>query len=154
MCHETVKELALRTKIKHLFQLIILSVALFGCAKQEEQIIPYVRVNLSVNLQLPQFNALNSVNNAILYPDVGYNRNGVIIYRNSTDEFTAYDATCPKHIETKTAVVLDDGGSAGTATCPNCSTVYSFFSYGYPSNGHPLKSYTVTKSGNTLYINN
>ena len=124
---------------------------LFSCSKQEEQIVPYVRVNLTVNLQLPQFNALNSVNNAVLYEGVGYNQNGVIIYRNSTDEFTAYDATCPKHIETKTAVVLDDGGHAGTATCPNCSTVYRFFNYAYPSKGHPLKQYRVTMTGSDSF---
>lgn len=127
----------------------------FSCSDKDEQIIPYTKVNLTINLQLPQFNALSSVNNAIIYPNAGYNLNGVIVYRNSLDEFTAYDATCPKHIDTKpTAVVLDDNGSAGTATCPECNTVYYFFNYAYPSKGYPLRRYSLTKSGNMLYINN
>lgn len=144
----------MRAKLKYLSQLIILSGLLFGCSDSQNQIIPYVNVTIEVNLQLPSFNPLNSVNNAVLYPNEGYNHNGVIIYRNSTDEFTAYDATCPKHIETKTAVVLDDNGSAGSATCPVCHTVYYFFNYGYPPKGYPLKQYKVTKSGDILYINN
>lgn len=141
-------------KIKNLIVLIILSFVLFGCSKDDEQIVPYVKVNISVNLDLPQFTALSSVNNAVIYPNEGYNHNGVIIYRNSLDEFTAFDATCPKHIETKTAVVLDGGAGSGQAKCPNCSTVYYFFNYAYPSKGNPLRRYSLTKSGNMLYINN
>jgi len=145
----------LKAKLKYLLQLIILLVVIFGCSKDQDQIVPYVRVDLTINLQLPQFIALNSVNNAVPYPNAGYNHNGVIIYRNSTDEFTAYDATCPKHLDTKvSAVTLDDGGSAGTATCPECKTVYYFFNYAYPSKGYPLKQYRVTKSGNILFITN
>lgn len=144
----------MKTKIKYLFKFLLLSVVLYSCSDKQNQIVPYVNVSLEINLQLPTFNALNSVNNAILYDNVGYNRNGIIIYRNSTDEFTAYDATCPKHIETKTAVVLDAGGVAGSSTCPSCKTIYYFFNYAYPAKGYPLKQYKVTKSGNTLYINN
>lgn len=146
----------LKAKLKYLLHILILSWTVFGCSKDQNQIIPYAKVNFAADLYLPQFNALNSVNNAVLYPNVGYNRNGVIIYRNSIDEFTAYDATCPKHLDTKiTAVVLDDGGNAGSATCPECKTVYYFFNYAYPQKGgYPLKRYNVTKSGNILYVNN
>ena len=146
----------MKTKIKYLLQFFILSGVLFGCAKDQDQIIPYVRVQFSVYLSYPSSSALSSVNNAILYPGVGYNRNGVIVYRNSIDEFTAYDATCPKHLDTKiTAVKLDDGGSAGSATCPECKTIYYLFNYAYPAKGeYPLKCYNVTKSGSTLLINN
>ena len=142
-------------KLKYLFILFISSTLPFGCSDKDEQIVPYVKVNITVNLQLPQFIALSSVNNAIIYPNEGYNGNGVIVYRNSLDEFTAYDATCPRHIDTNpTATVLDDNGSAGTATCPECNTVYYFFNYAYPSKGYPLRRYSLTRSGNMLYINN
>ncbi|HCT30910.1 MAG TPA: hypothetical protein DIW31_09285 [Bacteroidales bacterium] len=145
----------MNTKLKYLFIILILLTLPFGCSKQDEQIVPYAKVSITVNLQLPQFIALSSVNNAIIYPNEGYNRNGVVVYRNSLDEFTAYDATCPKHIDSKpTAVILDDNGSAGTATCPECETVYYFFNYAYPSKGYPLRRYNLTKSGNILYINN
>lgn len=97
---------------------------------------------------------LTTVNNAIIYPNVGYNRNGVIVYRNSFEEFSAFDATCPQHIETITAIILDDNGSGGQATCPNCHTAYSFYNYGSASKGYPLKRYNVNKTGNTLYVYN
>lgn len=143
----------LKTKIKLLFQLIIATVLLFGCSKSQDQIVPYVNVQLSINLDLPSFTALNSPGNAVIYPNAGYNRNGVIIF-NGLDEFTAYDATCPQHIATKTAIVLDDKGSGGQATCPYCHVVYNFYNYGAASKGYPLKRYNVSKSGNTLLVYN
>jgi hypothetical protein len=126
---------------------------MFGCSTEQQQIVPYVIVQIDINLDWPQFNALNSVNNAIIYPSAGYNRNGVIVYRNSIDEFTAYDATCTQHIETKTAVVLNNNGSGGQATCPQCKMVYYLSGYG-SSKGFPLQRYNVTKSNNYLFIYN
>lgn len=147
--------MTLNAKIKNLIVLFILAFMQFGCSKNEEQVVPYVRVSMTINLQLPKFNALTSVNNAVLCDNEGYNKNGVIIYRYSLEEFTAFDATCPRHIDTKpTAVILDDNGSAGTATCPECKTVYYFFNYAYPSSGYPLRRYSLTRSGNMLYIIN
>lgn len=145
----------MKAKVKHLFKFIILSLVLFGCAKQQEQIVPYVTVNFSVSLSLPEFSVLNSVNNAYIKRNVGYNYNGVIVYRNSIDEFTAFDATCPKHIETKTAVALDGGAGSGQAKCPNCKTVYYFFNYAYPSSGYPLRQYKVIMTGSSsFYVSN
>jgi hypothetical protein len=143
----------LKTKLKFLFQLFILLV-LFSCTKNQEQIVPNVSFQLYLNLDLPQFTALSSINNAVVYSNTGYNHNGVILYRNSIDEFSAFDATCPQHIETKTAIVLDDKGSGGQGTCPYCKTVYYFYNYAYPSKGYPLKRYNVSKTGNTLYVYN
>jgi hypothetical protein len=141
----------LNTKVKLLFQLIILSTLLFSCTKTEDQIVPNVRVEIYFSPDLAQFNSLNSPGNAVLYPNAGYNHNGVIIFRNSIEEFTAYDATCPQHIETKTAVILDDNGSGGQATCPKCNTIYYFYSYGSASKGYPLRQYNVTKTGTNSY---
>jgi hypothetical protein len=148
------KSTTLKTKIKLLSHLFILSGLIFGCSNDQTQIVPYVNVQIYINLDLPQFTKLTSVGNAYLYPNVGYNGNGVIIYRNSFDEFTAYDATCPQHIETKTAIKLDDNGSGGQATCPHCNTIYYFYNYGSSSKGYGLRQYTVSKSGNTLNIYN
>ena len=144
----------LKTKIKLLSQLFISLVLMLGCSDDQSQIVPYVNVQIYINLDLPQFTMLSSVNNAYLYPNAGFNRNGVIVYRNSFDEFTAFDATCPQHIETKTAVILDDRGSGGQATCPHCQTVYYLFSYGSASKVYPLKRYNVNKTGSTLYVYN
>lgn len=134
--------------------MVLLLLVSNGCRNDNNQIVPYVYVELNVNLGLPQFSVLNSTNNAYLYPNVGYNHDGIIIYNYDGIDFFAFDATCPQHIDTPTAVKLDGGGSAGTATCPQCKTVYYLTNYGYPSKGYPLKRYSVIKSGNTLYVTN
>jgi len=125
-----------------------------SCVEEEPVIVPDVYVSFSINLDLPEYNALNSVNNSVKVPNQGYAKSGVIIYRYSLDEFYAFDATCPQHISVITSVNLDDAGAAGTATCPHCNTVYYFPSLGYPSSGYPLKRYRVTLSGRILTVSN
>ena len=125
-----------------------------SCVEEEPKIVPDVYVYISLNLDLPSYNALNSVNNAIKIPNEGYNKNGVIVYRYSMEEFYAFDATCPQHIDVSTSVNLDDNGTAGTATCPHCQTVYYFASLGYPSSGYALKRYSVSFSGRIVTVSN
>jgi len=127
---------------------------MIGCSTEQPQIVPYVKVQINVNLSLPEFAPLNAIGNAIIYPYEGYNNNGVIICRNSIEDYSAYDATCPQHIATKTAIVLDDKGSGGMATCPYCKTTYNLLNYGSPSKGYPLQRYNLTLSGDFLYIFN
>lgn len=144
----------MKTKLVILLQIIILLSIPPGCVKEEEDVVPDVAVNFQINLDYPQFSSLNSVNNAILYSNEGYKRNGVIVYRFSLDEFFAFDATCPQHIETATAIILDRDGTAGSATCPECNTIYFFANMGYPAEGHSLKRYNVTFQGNILNVYN
>lgn len=136
--------------------LFVLSFTLFAtsCIEEEPRIVPDVYVNFTINLALPQFSALNSINNAVKVANYGYNKNGVIVYRFNLDEFLAFDATCPQHIERNTSITLDDEGAAGTATCSHCSTTYSFFNYGQASAGYPLKRYNVRVNGYMLTVSN
>jgi len=146
---------AMIAKTKQLFILFFITLLTFGCSNDQQQIVPYVDVHVTINLLFPQFVALNTINNAVIYPNEGFNGNGIIVYRNTNDEYTAYDATCPQHIETKTAVRLDDNGSGGQATCPHCQTIYYLSGYGFPSKGYPLQRYNVSQSGSsTLLIYN
>ena len=124
---------------------------MFSCAKSQDQIVPDVRVYIEFSPDLPEFSMLTSPGNAYKYPNAGYNNNGVIIFRNSMDEFTAYDATCPQHIDTKTAVVFDGGIGSGQAKCPKCGTIYYFYLYGSASKGYSLRQYTVTKISDNYY---
>ena len=121
---------------------------MFGCTDDVDQVVPYVKVQINVDLYLPEFSSLNYSGNAIISPDAGYNGNGVIIFRLG-DDFYAFDATCPQHIETKTAITLQNGnsGSDGQATCPYCKVTYSLYSYGTASKGYPLKQYSVSRTG-------
>jgi nitrite reductase/ring-hydroxylating ferredoxin subunit len=78
---------------KDMFRNVLLIVLLLpgpGCKKQEE-VIPYVRVNLELYLSDPQFNMLNAVGGWVY---VNGGSKGIIVYRKSNDEFTALDRHC------------------------------------------------------------
>lgn len=140
------------TKLEKIL-LVFLVPFMFSCVEEAPRIVPDVYVNFSINIDLPLYSNLQADNNAIIIKNQGYNRSGVIIFR-SFDEFSAFDATCPQHIEKPTAIILDDNGTIGTATCPVCKAVYSFFDYGQSSTGYPLKRYVVTKTGSFLTVSN
>jgi nitrite reductase/ring-hydroxylating ferredoxin subunit len=125
-----------------------------SCVEEEPVIVPDVYVYIRINLDLPQYNHLKSINNALKINNEGYNNNGVIVYRLSQDDYYAFDATCPQHINVSTSINLDDSGSGGGATCPHCNTTYSFFNYGQANNGYPLKRYKVSLSGIYLTVSN
>ena len=133
--------------------LVFLGFFMFSCVEEAPRIVPDVYVNFSINIDLPLYSNLQADNNAIIVKNQGYNNSGVIIYR-SFDNFFAFDATCPQHIDKPTAIVLDDKGASGTATCPVCKAVYTFSSGGQSSKGYPLKEYKVTKTGSFLYVSN
>ena len=78
---------------KNKLQIVILVSLIFlhnGCEKNED-IIPYVRVNLVLYLSDPQFNPLNAVGGWVY---VSGGSKGLIVYRKSNDEFTALDRHC------------------------------------------------------------
>ncbi len=130
-------------------------IALFSsCVEEQPKVIPDVFVDITINLDEPLYNHLNSINNAIKYPNQGYGGNGVIIYRYTYEDYLAFDATCPQHIANSTSINLDDGGSAGTGTCPHCKTVYHFANFGLANKGYPLKLYSVSLNGRMLRVTN
>lgn len=147
----------MRISAKVIFFIVVATaLTLFnGCNENEQQqVVPYTYVNFSMNLSLPQFNPLSFSGNAIMVNNQGYRGNGVIVYR-LIDDFFAFDATCPQHIQTATAIVLD-GVAGGTATCPECGAHYILMS-GFSTNSddeHPLQSYSAWGVGSTVYVNN
>lgn len=143
-----------RTNIALLAVVLAITIPFSSCVEEEPLIVPDVYVYISINLDLPQYIALKSINNALLIPNKGFDNNGVVIYRYSPDEYLAFDATCPQHIETSWAIILDDNGYAGKATCTHCNTSYTFFNFGQASAGYPLKRYRVSLSGSTLTVSN
>lgn len=140
-------------KIAKIAALLVLMISMNGCVEEEPIIVPYVHVDFSIDLRLPQYSPLNAFNNAIIVGGYGYNNNGVIIYRLNLEEFYAFDATCPQHIEKSTAVTLDDN-DPGYAICPHCQVTYELMNYGQASKGYPLKRYRTYLNGNILRVYN
>lgn len=124
--------------------------------KQQEEYIPYVPVNFTVDLN--QFNDLTTTGYSMKYPG-GYA--GVIIYCQFYDVsnppnslYYAFDAACT--VEVKDSCSVESEGNNLNATCPCCGSVYSLMD-GYPISGDAsiaLKRYNVNILGNKLYISN
>ena len=105
-----------------------------GCKDEIPELIPSTRVRIVIDLALPEFSGLRIPGSVYLAKGEGYRGNGVYVVREAIDEnrFSAYDATCPRHIKTPTATVL-----TGTqAKCPHCHTEYELLNYGQSADGN------------------
>jgi hypothetical protein len=123
-----------------------------------------VPVNIPINLNLPEYQNLNSIGNSIYINDINAGNKGIIV-TNAGTSFLAWDASDPNHVPSNCSAVLGSG-LQGTCGCGDGNT-YSFV------NGQPLgrllpngdiepdsgllcglKFYRVEQSGNNLLISN
>jgi len=145
------------------FFLIIISAS---CKPEEQHPVPDVYVNFSINLSDdPEFYILRSQGTSVIITSstigaysLGYDDNGIIIYNAGSEEFYAFDRTCPFDLPESVAIEIDGSGTFGT--CPRCSSIYIFSGMGLPGTGSssnwPLKSYTTSYNPNTgdLFVSN
>jgi hypothetical protein len=118
-----------------------------SCVEEEAPVLPYVRVDFSINL-LTTPGLLNG-GVPLVYRNEGYQGNGVIIFPvgfGDDAEFRAYDATCTRNISEETTAIKVDGNNL-TATCPRCKTVYNLLTgYAVNQNFH-LQQYRAQRDG-------
>ena len=130
------------------FLLVLLLAFNTGCRDNYDTSIPYVDVNISINL------TNNNVLRTIGYPAYfGGGYGGIIVINNGTSYY-AYDGACPYDFDQNCRIEQDD---EPIGTCPCCGTKYSLIDGGYTISGpsaEPLKQYHVTQSGDILYITN
>lgn len=111
-----------------------------------------VSVNVSINLNLPQYSQLNSVGNSVYVANAG---NGGVIVTNAGSGFLAWDAADPNHTPTSCSIVTGSG-LEGTCGCADANK-YSFVT-GQPLETSALrcslKNYRVEQNGSTLLIFN
>jgi nitrite reductase/ring-hydroxylating ferredoxin subunit len=145
------------------FTLILIFIILPGiflpsCKKDNNDVIPDVYTDFTIDLLDPEFVTL-SVIDASDTVDAstnnwgsrasGFDNNGIIIYR-SAEDFFAYDRTCPYDYAINglsVKVVID----FAIAVCPGCGTVYSLSTFGVPTSGvgnYSLKNYKTSFDGN------
>ncbi len=131
---------------------IIPLLALFlclSCDKDPDQVIPYVRVGFTVNLNI--VNELTIPGNSVYFPGAGYG--GVLICCESDGSYSAYDAACTYEVS-RSCILKNEGN---LATCPCCESMFIMVYGAYPSKGPaivPLQPYHVSVSGNTLHVYN
>jgi hypothetical protein len=137
----------MNSKTKICLSLILITTILLNCNDQED-IIPYVYVNIYIDLNDPEYVDLNAVGNSVM---VTGGVKGIIIFRKSLDEFTAFDRASPANPDC--AVNLDETGTTAIDTCTNSK--FSLLLDGAVIEGPaslPLKMYQVHYNPNTLML--
>lgn len=151
-------------KIRHIGILISLML-IVSCDEESTNPVPDVYFNVTLEISSePQFFYLRSQDNAMEISasdlglsTLGYNNNGLIIYNAGSNNFYAFDRTCPHDVLSKTAVDLTDNN---VATCPECESQFVLPSEGIPASGsesqYGLKKYKTQydNSSGTLYVYN
>ncbi|MFZ4521646.1 MAG: hypothetical protein ACOYNC_08070 [Bacteroidales bacterium] len=134
--------------------LFTVGIMLVISCKKEEQApeIPYIYVNFNLNPNGTQYINLNVVNG---WETVSGGYNGILIFRKSVNEFSAFERACPNDPSKAGAQIRVDL-SGITCYCPVCGSKFIMVD-GTPYEGpshFPLKQYTTYYDGAMLYISN
>lgn len=137
---------------------LIIFLALLACNEQEAvNPIPAVSIDIQVDFNNLQYDididgarkitTKNYTKTAQNF--IGYNDNGIIVYRIEDNIFRAYDATCPYDLSKKKNISVAIKGLA--LQCPSCKSEFYFVNDCYPTDKSaarfPLKRYLVTNTG-------
>jgi nitrite reductase/ring-hydroxylating ferredoxin subunit len=128
-----------------------------GCKKDEPSGVPLTAVDISINVNLPEYNGLAAIGGWV-YLTGG--SEGLIVYRKDVDNFVAMDRHCPVNPEDLCKVTVDgDGILAVDTACCECSFLLQNGTLvSNPNNadgaGGGLKLYNTTFNGTVLHIFN
>ncbi len=139
--------------IRFTLSVLMLCLVLSSCKKENPQpVIPEVYVNFSINPNSTEFLEINAPGSWVTVTG-GYR--GILIYRQSMNEFLAYERTCPwDPWEEGARIEVEE--SVFTAVCPVCDSQYLVLD-GSPFEGpstYLLKQYHTTYDGSLLYVYN
>ncbi len=155
----------LRPNLSIFFLICIISLFHTSCNKEANDVIPDVLVDFYIDLNDPEFFALNAIGNHVLinsstnnfgYKASGYDDNGIIVYRAQADEFIALDRTCPHdYVLDGSSIAVNVDGIY--AECPVCKSTFALPSFGTPTSGpskYPLKMYRASFTGQFVHVTN
>jgi len=142
-----------KIKVRAFTFMTVILLGTSSCSKDTQAPeIPYVYVNFNLNPNGTQYIKLNVVNG---WETVTGGYNGILIFRKSVNEFSAFERACPNDPMKKGAQVRVDL-SGITCYCPVCGSKFIMVD-GTPYEGpshFPLKQYTTVYDGAMLYISN
>jgi len=133
---------------------LLLNILLFTACDENKNPIPNVYVDIYIDLTDPLYYDLQSVGG---YVYITGGVNGILIYRSSSDDFNAYERTCPYDPDCGRVTVDDASLNAVDTVC--CKSEFSLLLDGAVSQGpakFPLKFYTCIYNRNAqiLHIKN
>ena len=112
-----------------------------------------INVNLTIDLNLPQYSQLTFSGNSIYIPNHG---NAGIIVATTGFDFFAWDAGDP-NLPLSKCSVIEPSGLNGSSSCDDDGNTYNFITGVIENNDGlkcPLKNYRVQQTGNSLLIFN
>lgn len=125
-------------------------IVLFSCTKDDKHPVPFVPVEFVVNIESTQHIELNSIGGWAYYSG---GVRGIIIYRVSENEFTAFDRACPVHPYSDCRVVVENPPLA----VDNCCESVFLLLDGSPVSGpsrYPLRQYRTFFNYPYLQVSN
>ncbi|WP_046245289.1 hypothetical protein [Hymenobacter terrenus] len=143
-----------------LLSVLSLALGLGGCgSKNEEQpLIPYAPVNLSINITNQEYAKLRNLNGAVTIPVKGPAGDGgvrgVIVVQQSAGVYLAFERNCPyRPLDACALVSLDRSGLFMRDSCCNSQFDLKGQITGGPT-PRPLKQYSTSLQGSLLNITN
>ena len=145
--------LGLRTKVSIWLAALMLVLASCTSCGETQQYIPYVPVNVDIDLNLPAYNTLNFPGEAIALPG---GSKGLYVYRYTLDEFVVLDRHATFDIPLGCQVTLDSDNIT-LRDNSDCSESQWLMLDGSVMNGPaslPLHRYRTSLNGSILHIFN
>jgi nitrite reductase/ring-hydroxylating ferredoxin subunit len=132
--------------------LIIIFTTATSCHNDEEKPVPEVYVDFYININDPQFYALQTVGG---YVYVTGGVAGIFIYRESATSFLAFDRCCTYDVDKRCKIQIDTVTNQ-KLVCNTCKSEFSITSGAVikaPAK-QPLKQYSTTFDGEKVHVFN
>ncbi len=145
--------------MKNIILLLLIVATLFSCSKNDDQKErnPYLTdpvVNLTLNLNLPEYNPLKFPGNYVI---TSQGIKGIVVFCVSETQYFAFDLSDPNHVPNECSRMEVDGP---IASCP-CTTdenEYNIINFGrhtsQPDDKYPMQQYRAERNGNNISITN
>lgn len=139
----------IRTVLPILFTLF----ALASCKKDKQSGVPLTAVDITINLNLPEYNDLAVVGG---WAYITGGSQGLIVYRSGQEEFYAMDRHCTYNTTDLCKVFVDADGifATDTACCGSSFLIPNAGSVHTGPASIALKQYHTTFNGTSLHIFN
>ena len=93
------------------------TIIFFNSCNKNQNIVPYVYVDQYINISLPSYSSLNNIGGWVY---ITGGSKGIIIYRQSYDQFSAYDRHCTYNAENPCGkATVDSTNSFVECSCDN-----------------------------------
>ncbi len=139
---------------KYIFRLLLLVCLAISCRNQNNDLVPNVMVDLTLNLNNPSYQPVTVVGGHLFIPGQAYR--GIVLYRANINEFKAFDMACT-YLPLQSCHVVGLDSATNLLQCGCCTSRFNF--EGQLLQGPaslPLKAYRTLyqPSTNTLQITN